>query len=339
MIESLIKGGVVTRQEKPLIRKASNVSNPQELQIDIAKIEQAIASYTSDSLQSTESAQWTKSLIPQDVLDDPAILESQKALTPEEIVAEEEDFMVVYKPQGVLSHPASKGEKDSVLYRAMAYLYKKGHFQEVSAIPRAGLLHRLDRDTSGLLLIAKNRRAYAELHQKFTTRKITKFYWAVAQMADPHNSRLLAELDPVNMPLKWPKVLQKQAGYEVWGSIRPARGRRGSMVFNFHKQGKVAGSTFWLLSRQNDLVLLAVKLHTGRTHQIRAQLKHFNVPIVGDTRYNSLERPHDTAPGSLFTPVAGLNLFAVRLEFTYGQKKYEFDITEKISRLLSFRGL
>lgn len=213
-----------------------------------------------------------------------------------DIVFENELFAVINKDAGVNVHPpGGEGGKSGTLVNGL--LHHFGSLSVINGTERPGLVHRLDKDTSGLIMIAKNDVAMRALQRKIEKRTIDKFYLAVVIGApkddlgyiesfigrDPHDRKKMTAIDPVNP--------------------------------------KLAKTKFRVLERMNGLSLIEVELLTGRTHQIRVHLSSIGFPIIGDSVYGRekvnreiMEKYH-------------LNrqwLHAFRLEFCLFGEEYRF---------------
>ncbi len=190
--------------------------------------------------------------------------ETQRAITPEAIplnvVHEDDDLLVVDKPAGMVVHPAP-GNWSGTLVNA---LLGRGQSPDVgapteTATPRAGLVHRLDKETSGLLLVAKNDRAHRILAKAVAERRMARRYAVLAR------GHLRAESLVVEKPV-----------------ARDPRDRKRMAVV---QSGKPAKTTFVRLARFESFDLVRATLHTGRTHQIRVHLAAVGHPVVGDSVY------------------------------------------------------
>ncbi len=170
------------------------------------------------------------------------------------ILFENDDVIVVNKPSGVLSHALSKF-KDEPSVASFLRQHSKNATQNI----RYGIIHRLDRLTSGVMICAKNDETVTSLQRQFANRQVEKEYIAVVSRQPKHQEAI------IDIPLERnPK--------------RPATFRPG-------KNGKPAQTHYQVLSAGTSGALLAVKPKTGRTHQIRVHLQHIQCPIVGDTLY------------------------------------------------------
>jgi 23S rRNA pseudouridine1911/1915/1917 synthase len=175
-----------------------------------------------------------------------------------EIVLEDQYLLVVDKPAGVVTHPAP-GHRGSTLAEALAPLAAGGAHPE-----RAGIVHRLDRDTSGLLVVARSDEAHAALQRMMKAREVTREYTA---LVEGHPD---AESGTIDAPIG------RDRGNRTVMSTRTDRAR--SAVTHFE-----------VVERLPRTALLRVRLETGRTHQIRAHLAAIEHPVVGDPQYGGRE--------------------------------------------------
>jgi len=171
---------------------------------------------------------------------------------PLRIVHEDADVIVIDKPAGLVVHPGA-GQPDRTLLNALL-----AHAPRLAGVPRAGIVHRLDKDTSGLLVVAKTVEAQAELVKQLASRSMRRIYLALVQGDPPASGSIDA---PVG---------------------RDARSRVRMAVTH---RGKPARTTFRVLERFGHAALVECRLETGRTHQIRVHLQHIRHPLVGDTVY------------------------------------------------------
>jgi 23S rRNA pseudouridine1911/1915/1917 synthase len=171
---------------------------------------------------------------------------------PLKIVHEDADILVIDKPAGLVVHPGA-GQPDRTLLNALL-----AHAPRLAGVPRAGIVHRLDKDTSGLLVVAKTVEAQAELARQLAERSMRRTYLAVVH-GDPPASG----------------VVDAAIGRDVRSRVRMAVSHRG----------KPARTAYRVVERFGHAALLECRLETGRTHQIRVHLQHIRHPLVGDPVY------------------------------------------------------
>jgi len=178
---------------------------------------------------------------------------------PLDIVYEDDDVLVVNKPPGLVVHPGYNNYTGT-LVNGLVY-----HFNQLPTMPgndgRPGLVHRIDKDTSGLLLISKNERSMTYLARQFFEHTITRKYLALA----------------------WGDL---ETDGTVTGYIgRSASDRRVMAVYDDPEKGKWSITHYKVLERLNYVTLIECQLETGRTHQIRAHMKHIGHPLFSDATY------------------------------------------------------
>ena len=177
---------------------------------------------------------------------------------PLDILYEDEHILVINKPAGMVVHPAP-GHAEGTLVHAL--LYHCHDLSGIGGIQRPGIVHRLDRDTSGLMVVAKHDAAHHQLSAQLHRREVTRVYYAVVH---GHFSA---------------------SGGRIDASIgRHHKDRKKMAVFS-GEQGREAITLYQVLEQYTRHTLLRVQLKTGRTHQIRVHLKHVHHPVVGDPVY------------------------------------------------------
>ena len=181
---------------------------------------------------------------------------------PLDIIYEDAYMLVVNKPAGMVVHPGA-GHTSGTLVNAVLARYPQN--ANIGGADRAGIVHRLDKDTSGLLLVAKDEDTHAALQRQFKHRRVTKTYLALVE-------------DHVQ-----PKegVIDAPIG-------RDKRQRKKMAVV---RSGREARTTYRVAEYLGDHTLLEVRPHTGRTHQVRVHLSWMGYPIVGDTVYGQRRQP------------------------------------------------
>jgi len=184
---------------------------------------------------------------------EPEVLEYVAEDIPLEIIYQDEDVAVVNKPQGMVVHP-SAGHTSGTLVNALMYHIKD--LSGINGVLRPGIVHRIDKDTSGLLMIAKNDDAHLALAQELKDKKSLRKYWAIVHGNLPNDRG----------------VIEAPIG-------RSEKDRKKQAVT---AKGKPAVTRFQVLERFGDYSLLELQLETGRTHQIRVHMKYIGFPLVGD---------------------------------------------------------
>jgi len=176
---------------------------------------------------------------------------------PLQIVYEDEDVAVINKPPGLVVHPGA-GTPDGTLVNAL--LGRPGFLSQIGGVFRPGIVHRLDKDTSGLLLVARNDAAHLALSRALARRELTRVYQAIVLRVPA------AASGTVDAPIgRHPTVRTRMA-------VRPDGGR--------------SASTAWrVLERFRHFALIECRLATGRTHQIRVHMAHIGHPVLGDALY------------------------------------------------------
>lgn len=211
-------------------------------------------------------------------LPEPEVLEYEAEDIPLDIVYEDDDVAVVNKPQGMVVHP-SVGHTSGTLVNALMY-----HIHDLSSINgvvRPGIVHRIDKDTSGLLMIAKNDRAHQALAEELKDKKSLRKYLAIVH-GNISNDR---------------GVIEAPIG-------RSEKDRKKQTVT---AKGKPAVTHFKVLERFGNYTLVELTLETGRTHQIRVHMAYIGHPVAGDPLYG----PRKTLKGN------GQFLHAQTLGFTH----------------------
>lgn len=199
---------------------------------------------------------------------------------PLDIIYEDKDIIVVNKPKGLVVHPAN-GNPDGTLVNAIMNICKDS-LSGIGGKIRPGIVHRIDKDTSGLLIVAKNDKAHIALSEQIKNREIVKKYVALVRGTIKENEAT------IDMPIG-----------------RSSKDRKKMAV---RKDGKVAITHFKVLQRYKGYTYLDIKIDTGRTHQIRVHLAEIGYPIVGDSVYSNGKNPFG---------VEGQMLHAKELTFTH----------------------
>lgn len=199
---------------------------------------------------------------------------------PIDILYEDGDLALVNKPKGMVVHPAP-GHYSGTLVNAIMYHVKD--LSGVGGVLRPGIVHRLDKDTSGLIIIAKNDFAHERLSRQLEDKTMNRRYLAVC------------------------KGNFKEECFEVEKPIDRSRKDRKKMAVCNEGEGRYAKTAFYVLGQTEGYTLLECRLFTGRTHQIRVHLSHIGHPIVGDEVYGKKGKIN----------FKGQALHAYRLEFVH----------------------
>jgi 23S rRNA pseudouridine1911/1915/1917 synthase len=236
-------------------------------------------------------------------ISDTEILSIKPQNIPFDIVYEDENMLVVNKPSGMLTHPTTV-EKENTLVNAL--LYKFGdNLSDINGEFRRGILHRLDRNTSGLLMIAKNNKAHEFLANQIKEHSIEKKYRAIV------------------------KGVIKEDEFEITEPIGRNPNQPHKMMVR--KDGKPSQTILKVIERFKDATYVELTLITGRTHQIRVHMKHINHPVYNDTLYGA-------GKGKVKTEEQVLQSFYLRFTKPFGNEIIELAIEpdEKIQKVLKY---
>ena len=184
-------------------------------------------------------------------------LDVQKEAIPLDIRYEDEDVLVINKQKGMVVHPAN-GHTSGTLVNALLH-----HCQDLSGINgilRPGIVHRIDKDTTGLIIAAKNDAAHRSLAEQLQKKEVNRLYYALVHGVIQH------DFGTIDAPI--------------------ARDPKDRQKMTVAQNGKAARTHFKVLERFRDFTLLECRLETGRTHQIRVHMKYINHPVAGDPKYS-----------------------------------------------------
>ncbi len=208
-------------------------------------------------------------------------LEAVPQNIPIDVVYEDEDLIVVNKPKGMVVHPAA-GNPDGTLVNALLH-HCKGQLSGINGVLRPGIVHRIDKNTSGLLVVAKSDRAHFSLSEQIKEHSMTREYRAVIY------GHLKDREGAVDAPIG-----------------RSAVDRKRMCVTD--KNSKHAITHYTVLEEYRDFSYISCKLETGRTHQIRVHMSYIGHPLAGDDVYG---------PKKVITELSGQCLHAMRLGFLH----------------------
>ena len=189
----------------------------------------------------------------------PKEIELKAQEIPIEIIYQDDDIIVVNKPKGMVVHPGN-GNPDGTLVNSLMAICKDS-LSGIGGEIRPGIVHRLDKDTSGVLVVAKNDKAHINLSNQIKNHEVEKTYIALVRGIVKENEAT------INMPIG-----------------RSNTDRKKMAVV---KNGKNAITHIKVIKRYNKYTLLEINIETGRTHQIRVHLSHIGFPVVGDYTYSN----------------------------------------------------
>ena len=216
--------------------------------------------------------------------DEPKEISLKAENIPIDIIYEDDDIVIVNKAKGMVVHPGN-GNPDGTLVNAIMARCKDS-LSGIGGELRPGIVHRIDKDTSGLIIIAKNDKSHIDISNQIKEHKVKKTYIALVRGVIKENEAT------INMPI--------------------GRSDKDRIKMAVKRNGKTAITHIKVLKRYNNYTLLEVNIETGRTHQIRVHMAEIGFPIVGDYIYSNGKNPFG---------VVGQMLHAKRLEFVHPTTK------------------
>ncbi|MFN3947187.1 MAG: RluA family pseudouridine synthase [Aquificaceae bacterium] len=244
------------------------------------------------------------------LIPEPEPLEVLPEDIPLNIIYEDEHILVLIKPCGLVVHP-SPGYTSGTLVNALLYHVK--NLSSIGGVERPGIVHRLDKNTMGLMVVAKSDIAHKNLSQQFKERRVEKLYKALVK----------------GLPERDYYLIEAPIGRHIIDRKK----------FAVREEGKPAKSEVWVVERftRQEISLLKVKIHTGRTHQIRVHLSSLGFPILGDSTYGFKRSTVDKS--LLFTMGECHMLFSYKLAFEHPTEKrwlsFEIEEVEPFGKVLS----
>ena len=212
---------------------------------------------------------------------------------PLDIIYEDDDIIIINKQKGLVVHPAN-GNPDGTLVNAIMAICKDS-LSGIGGEIRPGIVHRLDKDTSGLIIVAKNDKAHINLSEQIKNREVKKTYIALVRGVIKENEAT------INMPI--------------------ARSTKDRKKMAVSKDGKNAITHFKVLKRYDKYTLIEVNIETGRTHQIRVHMSQIGYPIVGDNVYSNGKNPFG---------VVGQMLHSAKLTFRHPITNKEMNLEAEL---------
>ena len=230
-------------------------------------------------------------------------LEIAKEDIPLDVIYEDQDLLIINKPQGMVVHPAN-GHYEHTLVNAI--LHHCNDLSGINGVLRPGIVHRIDKDTSGLICVAKNDKAHLALAEQLKDHTMSRTYIALVKGVIPENS------GEINLPIgRDPKNRQKMAVTRT--------------------NSKEAITYFTVLNRFSDHTLVECRLKTGRTHQIRVHLSYIGFPVEGDPLYSG--KKYDTLYKN------GQLLVAVSLKLihpsTHKEMEFKIDLPDYFEEIIN----
>ena len=222
-------------------------------------------------------------------LPDPVPAEAQPEDIPLDVLYEDEDIIVINKPVGMVVHPAA-GNESGTLVNALLH-HCKGSLSGVGGVTRPGIVHRIDKDTAGLLVVAKNDAAHIALSEQLKSHRVSRIYYALAL------GNLKQDAGTVDAPIG-----------------RHPTDRKRMAVVRKAGAGKSAVTHYEVLRRFGQMTYIRCRLETGRTHQIRVHMASLGHPLLGDPVYGGNGTRFEACHRSL---ISGQMLFAGELTLTH----------------------
>ena len=214
---------------------------------------------------------------------------------PLNVIYEDNDIIIINKEKGMVVHPGN-GNPDGTLANAIMARCKDS-LSGIGGEIRPGIVHRIDKDTSGIIIVAKNDKAHLNISEQIKEHKTTKTYLALVR------GRVKENEATIDMPIGRSKKDRKKMAVD--------------------KYGKKAVTHFKVLKRYSDCTLLEVVIETGRTHQIRVHLSEIGYPIIGDYTYSNGKNRFD---------VEGQMLHAYKIKFKHPTTNKEVEYTAELPK-------
>ena len=244
------------------------------------------------------------------ILPEPAECEAEPEDIPLDVVYEDDDIIVINKPQGMVVHPAP-GNYSGTLVNALLFRCRDS-LSGIGGVMRPGIVHRIDKDTSGLLVVAKNDFSHAALSEELKYHGIEREYHALVK------GGFSADAGTVNEPIG-----------------RHPIDRKKMAVLRNSESAREAVTHYEVLGRYGNVSYLKLMLETGRTHQIRVHMSYIGHPLLGDEVYGQSKTPFEKRHSAL---LSGQALHARRLSLTHprtgARMTFECPLPQEFSKLL-----
>ncbi len=226
---------------------------------------------------------------------EPRSADAQPEEIPLDVLFEDRSLLVLNKPAGLVVHPAA-GHEEHTLVNALLH-HCAGELSGIGGVARPGIVHRLDKETSGCLVVAKNDKTHLALSAQFAGRKVKKIYHAIVCGEFTRDSG------------------------EIRAAIARHPSHRKRMAVRDDHSGRAAHTSWRVLERLNAATLVEAQLHTGRTHQIRVHFQFLGHPLAGDETYGARQNKRLTELTAYAAP--RVMLHARELAFVHPQKGKE----------------
>ena len=230
---------------------------------------------------------------------------------PLDIVYEDEDIIVVNKKEGMVVHPAA-GNPTGTLVNALLY-HCKGELSGIGGVIRPGIVHRIDKDTGGLLVVAKNDAAHLFLAEEIKYHRVERTYYAIAK------GNFKEDSGTVNAPI----------------GRHPVDRKRMAVIRDAQHKSRAAVTHWRVVERFGQFTYLECKLETGRTHQIRVHMASLGHALMGDLLYGGGATPFEAKHKAL---ICGQCLFAARLKLTHPRTgevmEFSAELPQNFSKIL-----
>ena len=221
---------------------------------------------------------------------------------PLNVLYEDQDMLVIDKAQGMVVHPGA-GNPNGTIVNALAFRYGQSFIDEMADecdVSRPGIVHRLDKDTSGVMVIALNARSHTNLSEQFQSHDIEKVYYAFCDgIFQNHEDEIECLLARDRNDRKLFAPVKEQREFIIQGGLSAKRTaeienevyndpkyRLGGLA-DRHQEGKYSKSHYEVVLQLPQAALAKVRIFTGRTHQIRVHMKYIGHPVIGDVMYNN----------------------------------------------------
>lgn len=227
----------------------------------------------------------------------PELLKVEPENIPLDIIFEDDELIVINKSPNMATHPAPHNYSGTLVNAIMHHVIATGSkLSDINGILRPGIVHRLDKDTSGLIIVAKSNEAHQSLALQISQRTCLRLYTTLVfgKMAS------IKATNPSPIKKQFASISENLSLDDICGFVDEPIGRDPKFRQRMSVNGNGRSArTYWQLLKSyrfasKDFSLLECKLETGRTHQIRVHLSHIKHPIVGDSTYSKLEAPFNT---------------------------------------------